>query len=187
MGKIHLVIGGARSGKSKFAENAAKALSENILYIATAIVTDEDMAERIRKHQEDRPSHWETLEQYCGFTNIENLKVFQKSDVVLLDCLTVMMTNLLFSTGIDFDVASHEEIRNIERLIADEVDALIAVHRTADKHLIIVSNEVGMDLVPAYRLGSIFRDIAGRMNQRVAAASDEVTLVVAGLPLTLKK
>jgi len=187
MGNIHLVIGGARSGKSRFAENIAKTATEKVLYIATAIVTDDDMAERIRKHREDRPWQWKTLEQTMGFHNLPELEAFQASEVVLLDCLTVMMTNLMFQTALDYDHATHEEIRLVEQRISEEIDALIQVFRETDKRLVIVSNEVGMDLVPAYRLGSIFRDIAGRMNQRVAAMADEVTLIVAGLPLSLKK
>ncbi|HAS72873.1 MAG TPA: bifunctional adenosylcobinamide kinase/adenosylcobinamide-phosphate guanylyltransferase [Clostridiales bacterium UBA8960] len=186
-GRIHLVLGGARSGKSTYAEQMAMALSNDVLYIATAVITDDDMADRIERHKASRPSNWHTLEQYSTFENLVSLEAFSDSEVVLLDCLTVMMTNLMFASDIDFEDTTPSAIGDVEASIKREIDELIKAVRLADKHLVIVSNEVGLGIVPAYKLGSYFRDISGRMNQYVAKLADDVTFIASGLPLVLKK
>lgn len=186
MGTIHLIVGGARSGKSTYAEKCAKAHSAQVLYLATATVTDADMAARIQKHRESRPQNWETIERYKGFELMNIEERFINAEVILLDCLTLMMTNLMFDEAIDYDQTTPEVVNAVECKIWQEVSALLEVAKSNDKRLIIVSNEVGMGLVPPYRLGNYFRDIAGRMNQRVAEIADEVTFVAVGLPLKLK-
>lgn len=186
MGKLHLIVGGARSGKSSFAEACAKKQTEKVVYLATAIVTDEDMRHRIEKHKLDRPSHWHTIERYQNFSAIVNQPEFLGADTLLLDCLTVMTTNLMFDAHQDYDSISKETLIEIERMIIAEVDELIHVAQNNNKALILVTNEVGMGLVPAYKLGSYFRDIAGRVNRHVAALADEVTFVAVGIPLKLK-
>ena len=186
-GRIHLVLGGARSGKSTYAEQMAMALSNDVLYIATAVITDDDMADRIERHKASRPSNWHTLEQYSTFENLVSLEAFSDSEVVLLDCLTVMMTNLMFASDIDFEDTTPSAIGDVEASIKREIDELIKAIRLVDKHLVIVSNEVGLGIVPAYKLGSYFRDISGRMNQYVAKLADDVTFIASGLPLVLKK
>jgi len=187
---IHLIIGGARSGKSTYAEKCAievsKQRSTQVLYLATAIVTDVDMAVRIEKHRSSRPQIWATIERYKGFDAMIHDVRFIEAGVMLLDCLTIMMTNLMFDAPIDYETTTPEALDCIEENIWSEITTLIEVSRLYDKTLIIVSNEVGMGLVPPYKLGNYFRDISGRMNQRIAKIADEVTFVAVGLPLKLK-
>lgn len=187
MSHIHLVVGGARSGKSTYAEKVVKTLSEKVLYIATAVVTDVDMQARIEKHKAQRPAYWPTLERYKAFHALDSIPDFLNSEVILLDCLTIMMTNLMFDEAdVDYENISHERLSAIEQNILDEVKALIHQVRVYDKSLVLVSNEVGLGLVPPYKLGNYFRDISGRINQYVAELSDEVTFIAVGLPLKLK-
>ncbi|MDH8679149.1 bifunctional adenosylcobinamide kinase/adenosylcobinamide-phosphate guanylyltransferase [Fusibacter bizertensis] len=186
MSKIHLVVGGARSGKSSFAEECAKNQTEKVVYLATAVVTDTDMANRIEKHKLDRPQFWHTIERYRDFQAITSQREFLEADMLLLDCLTVMTTNLMFEEHQDYDAISKEKLYEIEQVVISEIDELINIARKSNKSLIIVTNEVGMGLVPAYKLGSYFRDIAGRVNRHVASAADEVTFVAVGIPLKLK-
>lgn len=186
MGEIQLIVGGARSGKSSYAEQTAQALSTKVLYIATAVVTDEDMANRIKRHQESRPSHWKTVEMYKSFGCLERDKKFAAADVILLDCLTILMTNLMFDAPLDYDLALPEEIERVEKNIWVELSALIELVRKREKTLILVTNEVGMGLVPPYRLGNHFRDISGRINRKVAEVADQVVFVAVGIPLKLK-
>ena len=187
MGKIHLIVGGARSGKSTYAEKCAIATNASVTYIATALVTDTDMEARIRKHKESRPAQWPTIERYCSFGEITEDAAFKESSVFLLDCLTIMMSNLMFDQDVDYDEAPPEVIEKVENRIWDEIQALIQIIKTHHKSLIIVSNEVGMGLVPSYKLGNHFRDISGRMNQKIANLADEVTFVIVGQPLKLKE
>lgn len=186
MSRLIMVTGGARSGKSTYAENLAKDYKEQIGYVATGIITDEDMAKRIEHHKMNRPATWPTFEQYRDFEQLTNDERFDTCDVFLLDCLTVMITNLMFDEEVDFDTCSMETVEVIEAKIKTEITSLIDVMAESNKVLIVVSNEVGLGLVPPYRLGNLFRDIAGRMNQYLASQADEVTFIVSGLPLKLK-
>jgi adenosylcobinamide kinase/adenosylcobinamide-phosphate guanylyltransferase len=185
MGGI-LILGGARSGKSSFAENLAKSFSDQVLYVATAIPFDEGMKDRIRKHQESRPLQWNTVELYSEFQVIQTLEKFKASEVVLLDCITVMVTNLMLDQAVDYDQVTHEELDKIESKIFIELEMLLKVLDSSDKQYILVSNEVGLGLVPPYKLGNYFRDIAGRVNQRIAAFVGDVYFVVSGIPLKIK-
>lgn len=185
------VIGGARSGKSSYAERRIKDLQTNaneVVYIATAIPFDGDMNERIQRHQEDRPNEWHTVERYKQFNQLKMNEEFIQSKYVILDCITVMITNLMFEhyTDIDFETFKNEQINKLESYIENEVNELIDVCDQQGKTFIIVSNEVGYGLVPSYRLGRIFRDIAGRINQKIASRAEEVILVTAGIPLRIK-
>jgi len=170
MRKSLLVLGGARSGKSAYAESRARALAGDKVYIATAEITDAEMAERIRHHQDRRGTGWQTIE-----APLDLAAAFRKLDapdrIVLIDCVTVWINNLMF----------HD--REVEPAIADFCAALAA----AGGHVVVVSNEVGFGIVPENALARRFRDLAGRANQAIAAAADEVVLVVAGLPLTMKR
>lgn len=186
MSKVHLVVGGARSGKSEYAEGCAKALSEKVTYIATAIDTDGSMADRIKKHIESRPITWPTIEQYNNFKSIEQHLDFIGADVILLDCMTVMMTNLMFAYHQDYDAISSAELDEVESNIMVEFNDLVDSCRRYGKELILVTNEVGLGLVAPYKLGNYFRDISGRVNRHVATLADEVTFVAVGLPLKLK-
>jgi len=184
MGQLIFVTGGARSGKSTFAEKLARETGQTVAYIATAIAFDDGMKDRIAKHQAQRPDHWGTIEQYKGFQTITDDPIFEQADTVLFDCLTVMTTNNMLDFPVDYDSCTMEQVGEIESVIKREVEKLLDVCQ--GKNLIVVSNEVGLGLVPAYKLGSYFRDIAGRMNQLVAARADEAYLLVAGLPMKLK-
>lgn len=185
-----LVIGGARSGKSTFAEEKAKAYQEqlggNVLYIATSIAFDDDMKYRIAKHREARPSTWRTLEQYKAFDQIVAEDEFKDCQTVLVDCMTLMVSNLLLEQPVDFDTIKHEAISEIEKMIVHEVSELLEQCKEHGKQLIVVSNEVGLGVVPPYRLGNIFRDIAGRVNQKIAREAEEVYLLTAGIPMKIK-
>ncbi|MBC3886851.1 bifunctional adenosylcobinamide kinase/adenosylcobinamide-phosphate guanylyltransferase [Acetobacterium paludosum] len=178
------ITGGARSGKSSYAEHLAKELSKPVVYIATAIAFDDGMKDRIAKHQAQRPENWGTIEQYNNFETLKDNPAFQKTDVVLFDCLTVMATNNMLDFQVDYDTCTMDTVSEVEASIKCEVERLLDVCK--DKTLIMVSNEVGLGLVPSYKLGSYFRDIAGRMNQLVASRADEVYFTVSGIPMKLK-
>ena len=184
MGKLIFVTGGARSGKSSFAEEQVKIFDEKTAYIATAIAFDDGMKDRIKKHQAQRPAKWQTIEAYHDFEKVKNDPAFIEAQVILFDCLTVMVTNNMLDQQVDYDICSMETVGQIEELIKIEVETLLDVCK--DKTLVMVTNEVGMGLVPAYKLGSYFRDIAGRMNQLVASRADEVYLCVSGIPVKIK-
>jgi adenosylcobinamide kinase/adenosylcobinamide-phosphate guanylyltransferase len=166
-----VVLGGARSGKSRFAEGLAVECGEPVLYVATATVTDVEMAERIARHRAERPAAWRTLEVSTDLA--ERLASPDYSGVltVVVEDLTLLLSNLMLSGP---DGAEARAIAQAEAVLALEA------------HVILVSNEVGMGLVPASPLGRRFRDALGRVNQATAAACGEVYLLVAGLPLRLK-
>lgn len=179
---IILVTGGSRSGKSTFAENLYTN-NDDVTYIATAIATDNEMETRIKIHQQTRNQNWETIERYKDVYKTIGLI---KSKNILLDCVTVMITNLMFDSDYDFDQMTNEDIMNLEKELTMQFELLFKEVRLQSKNLILVTNEVGYGLVPEYKLGRIFRDIAGRMNQKLAAWSNEVYLVACGLPIKLK-
>jgi len=186
MGKLILVTGGARSGKSTYAENLAKAIGDNVMYIATSIPFDEEMKERVKKHRERRPATWDTFEGYK-----ELKRVFQEKQgshqVILLDCITIMVTNLMFDFGgMDVEKLEDEAINEIEKRILKEITAFLDEGNLNTETLILVTNEVGFGIVPDNRLGRIFRDIAGRVNQYIASRATEVYLLVCGLPIKIK-
>jgi len=179
---VILVTGGARSGKSEFAEKLAYEKGEgDVLYIATSLPVDDEMRERIKRHRERRPASWETVEAYKDLDR-EILK--REKKVVLIDCLTVMISNLLMEVDLTWENSTLEQIDEIEDRISQEVDKILIVSNGVE--IIIVTNEVGMGLVPEYKLGRIFRDIAGRMNKKVAEASKEVYLMISGIPVKIK-
>ena len=181
-GKIVLVTGGSRSGKSTFAEGLLKEI-DDVLYIATAIITDDEMKDRIKRHRESRNSKWETYE---GFKELDKALDNIDKKYVMLDCITVMVTNLLFDNETDFDNISHERIDELTEYIKGEMKKLIEKAREKNILLVMVTNEVGWGLVPEYKLSRIFRDIAGFVNQYIASLCDEVYLVACGLPMKLK-
>ncbi len=185
MSKVIMVTGGSRSGKSVIAEKKAKECGKrSVLYLATAIPVDDDMKERIRIHQERRDPEWGTYEGYRGLGDV--VKNTEKN-TILLDCVTVMITNILFEEEErDFDQISAREVENLENEVIRELSSLVKAIRDDDKNLIIVTNEVGMSVVPSYRLGRIFSDISGKANQVLASFSDEVYMAVSGIPLRLK-
>ena len=163
-----LVLGGARSGKSRHAQALAEATGPRRTYLATAEARDEEMAVRIARHQAERGQGWQTLEAPLDMPVA--LGTVAESDVVLVDCLTLWLTNVMLG----------------ERDVDAETEALVAALATAPRPVILVSNEVGLGLVPETPLGRAFRDAQGRLNQRVAEVVEEVRFVAAGLPLVLK-
>jgi len=155
------------------------------LYVATALPIDEEMQDRINRHRTRRPPHWRTLEGYCELARlIRETRLFREA--VLLDCLTIMVTNLLLDAVKDFDRVTPQEAETVEKTIEQEVVSLVKALREIESTAVIVTNEVGMGLVPDNPLGRLFRDVCGRMNQLVAAEADEVYLVVCGIPVRIK-
>ena len=185
---LTLVTGGARSGKSVYAE---KRIAEweaagvgPVTYIATAIPFADGMKDRIAKHQARRPEHWMTIERYRDFKAMAEDPAFVQSRTVLLDCLTVLITNQMLAMETDWERVSMERVDAVEAAITADVND--ALDLLAAKRSVIVTNEVGMGLVPAYRMGNLFRDIAGRINQMAAARADEVIFCVSGIPMRIK-
>lgn len=182
---IQLVTGGARSGKSRFAEKLANR-KEKVTYIATALPIDEAMKERIRHHQKSRPQNWGTLERDRDFASVSSTKLWMEADLLLLDCMTILVTNHMIDANLDYDTCSVESVHQVEEDIIREVKALLNLAHKQEKDLVIVTNEVGMGLVPAYLMGNYFRDIAGRVNQFIAQQADEVYFCVSGIPMKVK-
>jgi adenosylcobinamide kinase/adenosylcobinamide-phosphate guanylyltransferase len=184
MSYITLVIGGARSGKSRYAQELANKLAEatEVLYIATAEAGDDEMRERIARHKEERPSHWLTAEE-----PLEAANILRTADhpVVIIDCLSFFVVNHMLKNGGDPATCSADtwDGEAAEEAASDLMAA--AVERPGN--VIIVTNEVGMGLVPDTPLGRAFRDTAGRVNQTAAAAADNVVLMVAGIPVQVKE
>lgn len=185
MGNVILVTGGARSGKSSFAE-AVLSGKDRVLYVATAIAFDEEMKERIALHKAQRPDSWETLEAYDQLED----KIIQSGknyDGILLDCITVMLTNLMFNhKKFDENHLSKEFWMELESQVMTEMKRLIHQIREISETTVFVTNEIGSGLVPETALSRAFRDMAGRINQMMAKESDEVYLVVAGIPMKIK-
>lgn len=178
MPKLILLLGGARSGKSTLAERMAVELGGDVLYVATAQAFDDEMRERIATHQQARPHGWQTLEAPIRVG--EQLRERALPPVILIDCITLLATNAL--------LALPEDCTQLDanQAILAEIERLLAVQQSGDSTWIVVSNEVGMGVVPPYRLGRLYRDALGAANQRLAKAADEVYLLVAGLSWRLK-
>ncbi|HBF40132.1 MAG TPA: bifunctional adenosylcobinamide kinase/adenosylcobinamide-phosphate guanylyltransferase [Firmicutes bacterium] len=185
MSKLILITGGARSGKSSYAETIASKAGTDVLYIATALPIDTEMKERITKHREHRPSQWQTVEAYRDIDKVIS-KNFPGKSAVLLDCITVMLNNLFFDSGMNWDTADHRMIATFEEESRKEFQKLITCASQLDIPVILVTNELGMGLIPENRLSRIFTDIHGRTNQLLAAAAQEVYLCISGIPLQIK-
>ena len=170
---IHLILGGARSGKSNFALQQALALSQSqhqeVTYVATATVTDEEMATRIARHQAERPADWHLAEVPLDLTEFISQ---QQNTVLLIDCLTLWLNNQLY----------HYPQQDFSLLFNNLCDAL----KQSELDIILVANEVGLGVIPMGELSRQFVDQAGWLNQAVARCADKVTFIAAGLPLVLK-
>ncbi|MFU2486586.1 bifunctional adenosylcobinamide kinase/adenosylcobinamide-phosphate guanylyltransferase [Thauera sp. WH-1] len=177
-----LILGGARSGKSREAERRAEESGLAVTVIATAEALDEEMAARIRRHQADRPAAWRTVEAPVALADTLRREA-APGRCVVVDCLSLWVSNLLVDADHLPPGAGAEELPLFRR----ERDALLATLPTLRGHIILVANEVGLGLVPETPLGRLFRDEAGRLNQVVAALCSRVVFVAAGLPLVLKQ
>ena len=187
--ELILILGGARGGKSTYAEELAHELGgDDVVFVATAQALDEEMKSRIAKHQAARPAAWRTLEAPSLVAPPLDDALFV-ARVVVLDCLTLLTSNALLATG-GFAEASglSDQARDAEAeaRVEAEVSALLEAYERGSATWIVVSNEVGLGLVPDNVLGRAYRDALGRANQRVAAAADRVLFLIAGLPLRLK-
>ena len=166
---VTLVLGGARSGKSRYAEGLVESRANGCIYLATATIGDSEMAERVARHQARRGGRWQTVEEPLDLVGVLH-RCSRSGDAVLVDCLTLWLTNLLFA-GRDPEA---------------EARHLVAALPVLEGPVVFVSNEVGLGIVPDNALARQFRDDAGRLNQAVAAAAQSVVFMAAGLPLTLK-
>lgn len=186
LGKIIYVTGGARSGKSSYAENLIFKSERPRMYIATSIAFDEEMKSRVQKHREQRGSDWITVEAYKNIVEAIE-KSSKENEIILLDCLTNLVSNnMILEENYDWDHIDQDTVNHVEEKIKLEVEEIIEYIEKSDYELIVVSNELGMGIVPSYPLGRYFRDICGRMNQIVAEKSDEAYLLVSGIPMRLK-
>lgn len=172
---LTLIIGGARSGKSAFAEKLA-ARHERVLFVATAEALDDEMRQRIAKHQDNRPATWHTLEEPRAVAEVIT-STDVAHNVLLLDCLTLWVSNLLLDM---------EEQSGAEQHITAEAERLLAAYEASDAEWIVVTNDVGGGVVPPTVLGRAFQDALGRVNQLFAARADKVYQMTAGIALDLK-
>ncbi|WP_412478598.1 bifunctional adenosylcobinamide kinase/adenosylcobinamide-phosphate guanylyltransferase [Azonexus sp. IMCC34839] len=178
-----LIIGGARSGKSLLAEKRAKESGLKVVYLATAQALDGEMARRVAHHRERRPAEWGCVEEHLHLA--AKLREIAAPDTcILIDCLTLWLSNLLFAGEAAKQAEAGEAIDC--PLFHQQIGDLVAALPELPGRIILVSNEVGWGIVPMHPVSRLFADEQGRLNQRVAAVCDQVTLVAAGLPLTLK-
>ena len=192
--QLILILGGARSGKSAFAERVAASSGRTVTYIATATAGDDEMRTRIAHHRASRPQEWHTIEEPLDLAGAVR-QAYRLADVLLLDCVTLWLGNMLSQEPgqRENDDKSIEELRITSNLFDEaclkQVEALLAVVQSAEpnKTLIVVTNEVGLGVVPAYTLGRVYRDTLGYVNQRLAQAADRVYLMVAGMAVDIKR
>jgi adenosylcobinamide kinase/adenosylcobinamide-phosphate guanylyltransferase len=181
--KMILVLGGARSGKSRYAVEYARQFSGDVLFVATAIAGDHDMGRRIEKHKADRPAGWRTLEaaEHVG-SQIEAHAA--AAGLIIIDCITLLVNNVFSG----FDEARFDAVdeRLLETAVMTEIDPLLESLKRVKASVLIVSNEVGFGVVPETRMGRLYRDLLGKANQFIATRADEVYLLVAGIPLRVK-
>ena len=180
MSKLIFILGGARSGKSSFAQSLAERSGKSATFIATAQALDGEMSTRIKKHQGDRPADWVTLE--IPFNIPEYLQVNPiRTDTVLLDCVTLLVSNLLMRFTQDDLVDAEKTMQAVD----NEIDQLLSCIAEHEQDWIVISNEVGLGIVPAYQMGRVYRDLLGKANQRLARAADEVYWMAAGIAVPI--
>lgn len=179
MGQMTLLLGGARSGKSSYAQKLAEASGKSVTYLATAQALDDEMSTRIQMHRAERPAAWQTLEVPCHVASVVGQI---ESDLVILDCITLLVTNLMMPF-VSQDVVDEAPFAEA---VHKEVADLLGVIRAGRQEWIVISNEIGLGLVPPYQMGRVYRDWLGWTNQRLAREANQVLLLVAGIPVTVK-
>lgn len=178
--KLIVVTGGARSGKSLFAEEYMTSCSGRKSYVATAQILDEEMKERVAEHRRRRPEDWQTLEISSGLSAAFPA-VLEQADAVLVDCLTLYLSNYLFA----HETAGDEEI--LQGALQEMENIVGAVRQTEDKTVIFVTNELGCGIVPMSHISRLYRDVVGKVNQYAAGQADEVYWTVCGIPVELTR
>ncbi|MDD4924586.1 MAG: bifunctional adenosylcobinamide kinase/adenosylcobinamide-phosphate guanylyltransferase [Dehalococcoidales bacterium] len=171
-----LITGGARAGKSGYAQKLAIDNSGKVLFVATAEAKDEDMRLRIEKHKKSRPSNWQTLESPSEVANAISEKAGEYQ-VIVIDCITMLVSNVMLAA---------DDEKSAEAAVINEIDTLIKVMKFKSSTYILVSNEVGLGIVPDNELSRNYRDLLGRANQLLARYADEVYLMVSGIPVKIK-
>ena len=181
--KVILLLGGARSGKSSYAEGLARNSGEKVLFVATAEGGDEDMRLRIQKHRLARPPDWRTLEATSDIgSRIED--EIDDEKMVIIDCITLLVSNIF--CRLDAQQFACISDSDLEKQVTAEIKKIQDCLRKTEASFIIVSNEVGLGLVPDNRMGRLYRDLLGRANQMLAQSADEVYFMIAGIPLRVK-
>src|SRR5258706_11329951 len=176
---ITLILGGARSGKSSYAQKWAEDTGKSVTFLATAQALDNEMSARIQKHRAERPVHWATLEIPLNISaHVKQLK----SEIVILDCITLLITNLLMQFVKD-DIVDEAPFM---QAVQSEMEDLLSVISESNQQWLIISNEVGLGLVPPYQMGRVYRDGIAWANQRLAGEAEKVIFMVAGIPMVVK-
>jgi adenosylcobinamide kinase/adenosylcobinamide-phosphate guanylyltransferase len=178
--KITLITGGARSGKSRLALELARKTGGPVLFVATAEAGDEEMKQRIEAHRKARPTDWTTLEVKSGIGR-EITQNIGRARTVIIDCITLLINNIFQQNQETTDAVL------IEKAVVAEIKELARCMERSSARFIIVTNEVGLGIVPADRVSRLYRDLLGKANQMLAEIADEVILMIAGLPVSLKK
>jgi adenosylcobinamide kinase/adenosylcobinamide-phosphate guanylyltransferase len=176
---LTLILGGARSGKSSHAQSLAEATGKPVTFLATAQALDQEMAARIHKHQAERPAGWQTLEIP---SDIASHGEQIRSDIVVLDCVTLLVSNLLMQFVREDRVDEEPFLQAVQT----EIEGLMEIIREQERDWFIISNVVGLGLVPPYKMGRVYRDALGSANQRLAREADRVLFLVAGIPMVVK-
>lgn len=196
--RLILILGGARSGKSSYAESLATQMAgaRSVLYVATATAEDDDMRARIGAHRAARPASWTTLEAprdpaaaLLAHDAVAPHAAETARGVAIVDCITLLVSNLLLGgpdATVDPEQMDAASVDAAESRVQQATTRLLDVYRAGSRSLLLVSNEVGMGVVPPYALGRIYRDLLGRVNARLAAEADHVVLMLAGLPIEVK-
>lgn len=183
MKKIVLFLGGARSGKSRYALEYARRKAANVLFVATATAGDEEMRQRIEAHKKERPGGWRTLEAYEKVAAQIEANA-GGADLIIIDCVTLLVNNVFCRFDINrFDTVVEDVL---EKEVMEEIGHLLETFEKVPASFLIVSNEVGFGVVPETRMGRLYRDLLGKANQILASSADEVYCFVAGIPLQVK-
>jgi adenosylcobinamide kinase/adenosylcobinamide-phosphate guanylyltransferase len=180
MGKSILITGGARSGKSRKAQELAAQAGGQVLFVATAEAGDDEMTQRIKSHRKARPKDWRTLE-VTTHVGSQITKKIGPAKTVIIDCITLLVSNVLLR----FDEKTDAEIT--EKAVTAEIKELLDCMKKTEADFIIVTNEVGLGIIPGDRVSRLYRDLLGKANCMLAEKADEVYLMVAGIPVCLKK